>query len=389
MSLSSPSVCEKKLVVLYVAAGGGHRAAAQAIVEAAAARGRKAELVDALTLTPPWFAKAYVGAHLRSTERAPGLYGQGYAALDRRHVVVDGVRGAFDRAVGAPLLRHLARERPLAIIATHFFPLEILGHARRRGLLDAPLVGVVTDYAAHAFWAEPGVDRFCAPAGRAARDLVRHGVSADAVVATGIPIRRGFGAIAPLVLPAAEGGGPLEVLVTSGGFGVGPMAEVVRGFAGVANAGRVRLTIVCGDNRGRVAEARSAAAVAGVSAEVVGFERDMASRIARSHVVVGKPGGLTVSECLAAGRPMVLVGACPGQETMNQRWLVDQGAAVAADAASAGRAVADLWARALLAPMGLEARALSAPRAADRVVDVALRVAGRGAELAPGFLRAA
>ena len=358
-----------KILVLFVPAGGGHKAAARAVAEAAAARGAEAEVVDALELTPPWFARAYVGAHLRSTEHAPALYGQGFRALDQRHALVDGVRGAFDRAVGAALLRHAARTRPAAIISTHFFPLEVLGHARLTGALDVPLVGVVTDYAAHAFWAEPGVDRFCTPAGRAARDLVRHGVSPDAVVATGIPVRPAFGMAAPFAAPAP--GAPVRVLVTSGGFGVGPMAAIIRSFAGVT----AELTVVCGDNPGRVAEAKRAAAEAGVRAEVVGFEADMARRVAAAHVVVGKPGGLTVSECLAAGRPMVLVGACPGQETQNQAWLVEQGAAVACEAAAAGMSVAQLRARGALGALAAEARALAAPRAAARVLDVALRAA--------------
>jgi processive 1,2-diacylglycerol beta-glucosyltransferase len=358
-----------KILVLFVPAGGGHRAAARAVVEEAEARGVEAELVDALELTPAWFARAYVGAHLRSTEHTPALYGHGFAALNQRHAVVDGVRGAFDRAVGAKLLRYAAGERPLAIVATHFFPLEILGHARRSGTLGSPVVGVVTDYAAHAFWAEPGVDRFCTPAGRAARDLVRHGVSPDCVVATGIPVRPAFGKIAPLAHPAP--GAPLQVLVTSGGFGVGPMAEIIRSFSRVEG---VRLTIVCGANPARVAEAQRMATEAGVSAEVVGFEPDMVRRMAAAHVIVGKPGGLTVSESLAAGRPMVLVGACPGQETMNQTWLVEQGAAVACGADAAGGTVASLRARGVLASLAAEARALAAPRAARRVVDVALRL---------------
>jgi processive 1,2-diacylglycerol beta-glucosyltransferase len=176
------------------------------------------------------------------------------------------------------------------------------------------------------------------------------------------------------------------VLVTSGGFGVGPMAEIIRSFAGVPSA---RLTVVCGDNPARVAEARRVAAEARVPAEVVGFEPDMARRIAAAHVIVGKPGGLTVSESLAAGRPMVLVGACPGQETANQSWLVEQGAAVACEAAAAGRTVAALRARGGLAALAAEARALAAPHAARRVVDVALRVSAEAARVPEAVRRAA
>ncbi|APR82951.1 UDP-N-acetylglucosamine--N-acetylmuramyl-(pentapeptide) pyrophosphoryl-undecaprenol NAG transferase [Minicystis rosea] len=367
-------VRSSKILVLHVPAGGGHKAAARAVAEAAVARGVEAEVVDALDLTPPWFARAYVGAHLQSTERAPSFYGQGYHALDQRHPLVDGVRGTFDRAVGARLLSYVAESRPDAIVATHFFPLEILGHARLAAARRAPrapippVVGVVTDYAAHAFWAEPGVDRFCTPAGRAARDLVRHGVSADAVVATGIPIRPAFGQAPALIAPT---GRPLEVLVTSGGFGIGPMASVIRSFSGIAD---VRLTVVCGDNPQRVAEAQRTAAEAGITAEVVGFERDMARRMATAHVLIGKPGGLTVSEALAAGRPMIVVGACPGQEMRNQDWLLEQGAAVAADATSAGRVAAALRDEGRLPMLAEAARSLASPKAAGRVVDVALRL---------------
>jgi hypothetical protein len=52
---------------------------------------------------------------------------------------------------------------------------------------------------------------------------------------------------------------------------------------------------------------------------------------------------------------------------------------VASDAASAGRIVAALRARGDLPRLAEAARALAAPRAADRVVDVALRLVDGGA----------
>jgi processive 1,2-diacylglycerol beta-glucosyltransferase len=358
-----------RILILHCPAGGGHRAAARAVAEAAASRGIEAEVADALELAPPWFARAYVGAHLQSTEHAPRVYGYAYAALDQRNALAE-LRRALDRALGARLLLFVRDRAPAAIVATHFFPLAALGHARRRGRLQVPLTCVITDFAAHAFWAERGVDRFCAPAGRAARDLVRHGVAPGVIVSTGIPVRAAFGSIAPLRLDPSE---PLRVLVTSGGFGVGPIADVIRSFAGVL---RVRLAVICGDNPARVAEARSAAVEAKIAAEIVAFEPDMPRRMAEAHVLVGKPGGLTVSEAMAAGRPMVLVGACPGQEALNERWLVERGAAVSAVPSQAGPLIARLRSDGALDDLARAARALGAPRAASRVLDVALSAAG-------------
>jgi processive 1,2-diacylglycerol beta-glucosyltransferase len=372
------------ILLFHCPAGGGHKAAALAVAEAAAARGRDAEVVDALELTPPWFARAYVGAHLTGSERAPALYGHAYQALDQRVPLADGVRGVFDRALGAGVKRLVAARAPLAVVATHFFPMEVLGHERVRGRLATPVVGVVTDHRAHAFWAERGVDRFCTAAGRPARDLVRHGVPADAVVATGIPVRAAFGAVRPLEVPRA--GEPLRVLVTSGGFGVGPVVDVVRSFAGLPH---VELVVVCGANAARVADVSRAVSGAGVAARVIGFEPDMPARMAEAHVVIGKPGGLTVSEAMAAGRPMVLVGTCPGQEASNERWLLTNGAAVVASARDAGRAALALHAGGRLAALAAAAREIASPDAAARVVDVALHLAGVRADEALGTRAAA
>ena len=365
------------ILVFHCPAGGGHKAAATAVAEAARRRGFDAEVVDALALTPPWFARAYVGAHLAGSERAPDVYGRAYERLDRRDAVADGVRCAVDRAIGVGVKRYVAARAPLAIVATHFFPMEVLGHERLRGRLAAPLVGVVTDHRAHAFWAERGVDRFCTPAGRPTRDLVRHGVSPDAIVATGIPVRAAFGAVASMRPPRV--GEPLRVLVTSGGFGVGPIVEVVRSFAGVPD---IELVVVCGDNPGRVERVARVAAELRIAARVVGFERDMPARMAEAHVVVGKPGGLTVSESLAAGRPMILVGTCPGQEASNEAWLLANAAARASRPSGVGPAVAALRSGDALADLAWAARSLGAPRAADHVIDVAVHLAVRTAERA-------
>jgi processive 1,2-diacylglycerol beta-glucosyltransferase len=229
------------------------------------------------------------------------------------------------------------------------------------------VIGVVTDYAAHAFWAESGVDRFCGPSGATMRDLARHGVPIDRLCGTGIPIRPAFGRIPQLVLPRA--GQPLRALITSGGFGVGPLLDVLRSFARVPD---MKLTVVCGDNADRVARATRLATELRLDAEVVGFEPNMPRRMAEAHVIVGKPGGLTVSESLAAGRPLVLVGACPGQETKNQSWLVERGAAYASSPLAVGATLALLNQHDELARIAEAARALATPNAAFNVVDVAL-----------------
>jgi processive 1,2-diacylglycerol beta-glucosyltransferase len=61
---------------------------------------------------------------------------------------------------------------------------------------------------------------------------------------------------------------------------------------------------------------------------VLGYTDDMAALMQAANLFVGKPGGLTSSECMAVGLPMVLVNPIPGQEVRNSDFLLEEGAAV-------------------------------------------------------------
>lgn len=361
------------VLIVHSPVGGGHRSAALAVAEAAHRRGLSCEVVDTFEHAPPWLGRAYLGAHLAWTGAAPELYGAAFHAANRRDGALEPLRRAADHVAWAGLVKHVTRRAPRVVIATHHLPLVVLGRARRKGWLECPLVGVVTDYGAHAVWAEKGVDALCVAGGNAAHDALSHGFARGRIHATGIPVRRAFEAIAPVKAPAA--GAPMRVLVTSGGFGVGPLVQVVRSFAGRHD---VELTVVCGKSGVLVERVKKAASRAGVHARVLGFERDMPARVREAHVVVGKAGGLTVSETLSAGRPMILAGAVPGNEAVNARLVAGHRAGLVVAAAGVGAAAETLRASGWVEAMGERARAMVMTRAADRVLDVALQEVWQG-----------
>jgi processive 1,2-diacylglycerol beta-glucosyltransferase len=366
------------LVVVYSPVGGGHKAAALAVVEAARARGLSVEAVDAFEHAPRLAGDAYLAAHLAGQSATPELYGRMYFASNRRGDALEPLRLRFDALVFADLRDRIAASAPRAVIATHHLPLVVLGRERRKRRLHCPVVGVVTDYIAHACWAERGVTAWAVPFGRARADMIGHGVPPSRIVTTGIPVKSAFERVPDIVPPRAPNGA-VRVLVTSGGFGVGPLARIVRSFADVANA---ELTVVCGKAPGLVERVRREAGDAGVAARVIGFEKDMPARLAEAHVVVGKAGGLTVTEAMTAGRPMVIVGAVPGNEAVNEVLVTDGGAGVAASPDDVGVVVSRLRADGSLGPMGARARALVPTGAADAVIDVALRASRRSSRAA-------
>ncbi|CAN5619020.1 glycosyltransferase [soil metagenome] len=351
------------LLVVHCPVGGGHKAAASALVEAATMRGQRAKLVDLFALVPRIVGDAYVTTHLEWTARSPETYGEAYFGSNYRGGAFEPLRLAWDRVVFRALLDEVARENPRAIVATHHLPLVVLGRARRKGLLQTPVTGVVTDYTAHAVWAERGVDAFCVGSRLPHEELVNHGVDGRRVVRTGIPVREAFERV-----PVARASGPLRVLVTSGGFGVGPLVNTVRSFAGVPD---VELTVVCGKSEGLVDATRAICAEHRIRAEVVAFESNMPARLAAADVVVGKAGGLTVSETLTARRPMIVVGAIPGNEMLNEAFVVGGGAGIASDASSVGATFTALRAEHRLAAMAERASLLVKSHASANVLAVA------------------
>jgi processive 1,2-diacylglycerol beta-glucosyltransferase len=92
--------------------------------------------------------------------------------------------------------------------------------------------------------------------------------------------------------------------------------------------------------------------------------------------MVTKSGGLTTSECLALGLPMVVISPIPGQEERNADVLLEHGAALKANSLHALefklRGLLDHPDR--LGAMAGAARAIGRPRAAYAVADRVLQM---------------
>jgi processive 1,2-diacylglycerol beta-glucosyltransferase len=60
---------------------------------------------------------------------------------------------------------------------------------------------------------------------------------------------------------------------------------------------------------------------------VLGFVTNMHELMAVADLLITKPGGLTSSEALAMGKPLLILNPIPGQEAANSDFLLERGAA--------------------------------------------------------------
>ena len=127
---------------------------------------------------------------------------------------------------------------------------------------------------------------------------------------------------------------------------------------------------------------------------VLGFVNHMPELMAAADLIVTKPGGLTASEALAVGRPLLLVNPIPGQEEANAGFLLERGAAAKVNRVEdLGFRVAELLDQRRLRRMTTAAHRLGKPDAAEvacRAIQARLAERPRIAELPrrrPAWLR--
>jgi processive 1,2-diacylglycerol beta-glucosyltransferase len=86
-----------------------------------------------------------------------------------------------------------------------------------------------------------------------------------------------------------------------------------------------KFVVMAGRNAALLQRLRSSADGMQSRLRVYGWTEHMAQFIAAADFVIGKPGGLTVAEVLACGRPMLVTRSLRGQESFNVRFLEQEG----------------------------------------------------------------
>ena len=223
----------------------------------------------------------------------------------------------------------IERERPDMVVCTHAFPCGAMAEYKR--LFDGapPVVGIVTDFAVHAFWIHQNIDGYVV-ATEAIRDrVIARGVAAERVVTVGIPVRAEFAAPAEHACLREGLGLPLDrrvVLLMGGGLGIGPLERMMRALEDVPFP--IAAVVIAGRNKRMERRVLAAAEGVGYPVRAMRFVDNVYDYMRAADALVTKPGGLTAAEALVAQLPMVLCKPLPGQEERNARILCEAGAAV-------------------------------------------------------------
>jgi processive 1,2-diacylglycerol beta-glucosyltransferase len=369
-----------KIVVLSVSAGAGHVRAAQALQAAAERWYPDVEVthIDVMELVPRLFRKVYTETYIDVVERHPAFWGYLYERTDREKVdsALSRLRIAVERLNTRNLKKALREIKPDHVICTHFLPAQLLSRWVRKGDFKNPVWVQVTDFDVHLLWLHEGMSGYFAANDEVGWRMAERGIPADRVHVTGIPIMPVFGDPRSRENCVAEFGLDPErktLLLMAGGAGVGGIDLLAERL--LAMEDDFQLLALAGRNEALLGSLRALAEANPGRLHPLGFTRVIERIMAASDLAITKPGGLTTSECLAVGLPMIVVAPIPGQEEKNADFLLEHGAALKACDAGAlvYRAGSLLRNPESLETLRRNALRLGRPDAARRVLEIVLK----------------
>ena len=328
----------KRILLMYITVRSGHYQAARAIEQAIQRLqpGTQILTIDAFQYLNPILARIVDRMYLSVIQKLPELWDYLY---DNPDVVRKSQR--YRRLLhryDSPRLQGLLDEfKPEGIACTQAFPCGLVADYKQengKSSHNTPLVGVVTDFTPHAYWIHEQVDHFIVPSEKSGQWLKDRRISADKVHALGIPIDPIFkeGTDPQAIRRRLQIAPDLPVvLLMGGGQGLGPILESVKRLDRVQRP--FQLLVVAGSNESLYHRLIKGAPGMRHPMQVFGHVDFIVDLMSVAGLIVTKPGGLTSSEALAKGLPIVALDPIPGQEVKNAHFLVEEGAACLAEGA--------------------------------------------------------
>ncbi len=325
---------EEKILILTGRFGEGHQQAAKAIQEAAMSKYPHLEtkVVDFMAWAYPNLYPVSHYVYMKGIKKFPQLYGLLFQKTYESNYFSQKLNSLLSVGI-RKMLTLLQQEKPTVVVSTFPFTSSVFSKLKEYHLTDVPLVTVITDHTHHSYWLHPFTDQYIVGSKEIKEKMVQNGIPSERVADTGIPIRTRFlkkPDIHTLIQKYNLEEELPTVLIMGGGDGL-----IGKGFLNKNTletiSQRLQLIILCGHNEKLREQLEKELIQTKHRTVIKGFTDCVDELMAVSDLIVTKPGGVTTSEALAMGLPMLLYKPLPGQEQDNAKFLLKAGAALQAD----------------------------------------------------------
>jgi processive 1,2-diacylglycerol beta-glucosyltransferase len=316
---------KKRVLLLSEGFGTGHTQAAYALAMGLRQLSPKIQtrVIELGTFLNPVIGPLILSAYRKTVSKQPKLVGKMYRSgyhKSLNRVTQFALHRIFYNQV-SDVVRQL---KPDSIVCTHPIPNAVVSRLKRLGL-DVPLYTLITDYDAHATWTNPEVNTYLVSTPAVRNKLIARGVPAKAIEVTGIPVHPNFWHPHDRaeILSQFRLQDMPTVLIMGGGWGLLYGEELVEYMANYAD--RIQLILCMGNNEKAREKLLSDTKFQHPNVHVLGFTKEISKLMDVSDLLVTKPGGMTCTEGMAKGIPMLFYEPIPGQEEENAEYFVKHG----------------------------------------------------------------
>ncbi len=319
----------KNILIFYASYGGGHLNAAKSIYETISNYDKKnhIELIDCMKYVNKTVEKVSTAAYREAAKKVPWVWGKIYNDSQKGPLAHLSTRS--NKIMAIKLLRLLREKKPDLIISTHPFSSQMCSYLKRKEKITAKIATIMTDFAPHDQWlvGSDFTDFFFVANHKMKDYLIFKNIAKEKIFVTGIPLSNRFlqKYNRKEILKSYDLKDDKKNILFFGGgeFGLGKartfeifdtLIKVCQDMQIIAIAGKNKKMKIKFEE---IVEKQNAKK----RVKILSFTNQVPELMSISDLVVTKPGGMTTTESLASGLPMLIINPIPGQEEENAEFL--------------------------------------------------------------------
>ncbi|MBU0700416.1 glycosyltransferase [bacterium] len=320
----------KRIILSYISTNSGHKIAADAVKDILQQKSPELSFleIDALGYFSPVVKGMLLTSYLELIKSDPFVWEYLY---DNPKIInlTAKLKEILDTLKSERLKKKILNGfQPDVVVCTHAFPCGVFSALKKTSMNNLPLVAITTDFDIHAYWLYENVSYYLVANSEIADKLIYHNIPVKNIEVTGIPISSAFSKIEDKQIVRNRLG--LEdlptILIMGGNHGIGSMERIVTYLNLLPQL--FQILVVAGKNKGLQKRLEKLTKQTARPMKIYGFVHNIYELMQGSDILISKPGGLTSSESLCCGLPMIIVNPIPGQEDRNSRYLVKHAAAI-------------------------------------------------------------
>ena len=225
------------------------------------------------------------------------------------------------------LRKEIVGFNPDLTISTHFFGGNIISYYNKIGLTNSLIMTVITDYASHSYWRKDhqSQDAFIVANEIMKNVMIKKGIDGKKIYPFGLPFDRQKmemrasreETIFRYGLDKAK-----KTYLFFGGGAMGSMGSLDYLKALAWQNYPINIVFISGKNQKLEEKARRYVMKRKASnIKILGFTKDVYSLLNVSDLVISKPGGATLTECIDMRVPLILIPGNGGPEKYNAKYI--------------------------------------------------------------------